>query len=224
MIKMDNKEKILKDLENSVIDGDDKKAISSSNEAIANGVDAYTAISDGLAKGMEVMGEKYEKGTTFIPELLVASDAMYAGMDVLKPHLPKEDSSNGPHYRGVIGVMEGDTHDIGKNLVKTMLETAGFTVFDLGRDVPPKRFVETAIKEKVDIICLSSLMTTAVLTMEDVIIMLKREGIRDKVKVMVGGACVSPSFAQRIGADGYASNASAAVAEAKQLLNGKKRD
>jgi dimethylamine corrinoid protein len=219
MSKNVDKEKILKDLADSVISGDEKKAISSSNQAISSGVEAYTAISNGLAKGMEIMGEKYEQGTTFIPELLVASDAMYAGMDILKPHLPKEDSSNGPHYRGVIGVMEGDTHDIGKNLVKTMLETAGFTIFDLGRDVPPKRFVETAIKERADIICLSSLMTTAVLTMEDVIIMLKREGIRDKVKVMVGGACVSPSFAQRIGADGYAPNASAAVAEAKKLLN-----
>jgi dimethylamine corrinoid protein len=127
-------------------------------------------------------------------------------------------------YRGIIGVMEGDTHDIGKNLVKIMFEAAGFKMIDLGRDVPVQRFVDTAMKEKADLICLSSLMTTAMIGMADVTSALVKEGVRDRFKVMVGGACVSAVFARRIGADGYAASASAAIAEAKRILPGKKNE
>jgi corrinoid protein of di/trimethylamine methyltransferase len=210
---------ILNELAESVVAMDEEKAMRTSKKALDNQIDPYLAISEGLAKGMEIMGAGYEKGTCFVPELLLASDAMYAGVDVLKPHLVAQKTvPKSANYRAVIGVMEGDTHDIGKNLVKIMFEAAGFQMFDLGRDVSPQRFFEAAVKEKVDLICLSSLMTTSVAAMQDVITMLINEGVRHKFKVMVGGACVSPAFAQRIGADGFASNASAAVKAAKLLL------
>ena len=213
---------ILKELAESVIEMDEKKTVALSLEALDSGIDAYTAISDGLAKGMEILGERYELGICFIPELLVASDAMYAGMDILKPHLLDEKSTfRGRLPPGVIGVIEGDTHDIGKNLVKTMFEASGFKMIDLGRDVPPSRFADAAAKESAGLICLSSLITTAMITMADVITGLTKANLRTQVKVMVGGACVSPAFARRIGADGYAPNASAAVAEARRLLDGK---
>lgn len=210
---------ILEELANSVIEMDEKKAVRLCEEAMAKGVDPYLAISQGLAQGMKTMGEGYEKGTCFVPELLLASDAMYAGMNVLRPHLKvAKDSAN---YRVVIGVVEGDTHDIGKNLVKIMLEAAGFQMTDLGSDVPLSRFVETAVAEKADMICLSSLMSTTMLRMADFITMLSEEGVRERFKVMVGGACVSPSFARQIGADGYAPDALAAVRKARTLLEAK---
>jgi len=210
---------ILKDLANSVIALDEDQAVTSSKEALDAKIEAYSAISNGLAKGMEVMGEKYEKGTCFVPELLIASDAMYAGMDILKPHLVTDKVANAAKtYKGVIGVMEGDTHDIGKNLVKIMFEAAGFKMIDLGRDVPANRFVETAVKENADVICLSSLMTTAALGMGEVVVQLQRLGIREKYKILIGGACVSQNYAQKIGADAYAANAAAAVKTAKSLL------
>ncbi|MGD9117093.1 MAG: corrinoid protein [Dehalococcoidia bacterium] len=207
---------ILEGLANSVIEMAEKKAVRLCEEALQNNIDPYLAISQGLARGMEVMGQGYEKGTCFVPELLLASDAMYAGMNVLRPHLKvTKDSAN---YKVVIGVTEGDTHDIGKNLVKIMLEADGFQMIDLGADVPLNRFVETAVAEKADMICLSSLMSTTMLRMADFITMLSEEGVRERFKVMVGGACVSPSFARRIGADGYAPDALAAVRKARALL------
>jgi dimethylamine corrinoid protein len=217
-----NPDTILNELAESVVAMDENKTIALSLKALSSGIDAYTAISKGLAKGMEIMGENYEKGICFIPELLIASDAMYAGMDILKPHLKTDESMfEGGQPIGVIGVIEGDTHDIGKNLVKTMFEVSGFKMIDLGRDVPPKRFIETAVKEDAGLICLSSLMTTAMIKMADVITGLTQASLKPKIKVMVGGACISPAFSRRIGADGYAPNALAAVAEAKRLLNEK---
>ena len=212
-------QKILDELADSVVSLDEIKAVELSHKALEYQVDAYSAITFGLARGMDIMGQRYEKGICFVPELLIASDAMYAGMDVLKPHL-KKDSLSVPvnTFKGVIGVIEGDTHDIGKNLVKIMFEADGFVMTDLGRDVPAKKFVDTAVKEQSDVICISSLMTTAMNGMKDVITTLVKEGIRDKVKVMVGGACVSPVFAQKIGADGYAPSAGAAVKLGRKLL------
>jgi dimethylamine corrinoid protein len=214
---------IIDGLTDAVVNMDEAKAIRLSKEAISNGIDAYQAISKGLARGMEIVGENYDKGVYFVPELLVASDAMNAGMEILKPHLKTGKSLfKGKQPIIVIGVTEGDTHDIGKNLVKIMMEVSGFQIVDLGRDVPIRRFVDSAVAEKADLICLSSLMSTTMLRMGDIIKLLVSEGLRDNFKVMVGGACISPVFAQRIGADGYAPNAIAAVAKAKKLLNGKK--
>jgi dimethylamine corrinoid protein len=209
---------ILSGLAEAVVAMDEDRAAYLSKKAVDSGIDAYLAISKGLARGMEIMSEGYQKGIYFVPELLLASDAMNAGMSVLKPHISEDNSSTRVTHTVVIGVTEGDTHDIGKNLVKTMMEASGFRIIDLGRDVPIRRFVDTAAHEKADIICLSSLMSTTMLRMGDIIKLLTEEGIRERFKVMVGGACVSPAFASQIGADGYAPNASTAVVKAKALL------
>lgn len=213
-------DRLLKKLADSVVEMDEKKAARLAREAVLKGIDPYLAISKGLARGMEIVGEQYEKGISFIPELLLSSDAMYAGMDILKPYLLRKRSGINNNYRVVIGVVEGDIHDIGKNMVKIMLESAGFQVFDLGRDVPLQRFVEESIDKEADLICLSSLMSTSMLAMGDFIHMLSVRGVRQEFKVMVGGACISQAFANKIGADGYAPNAMAAVRKARILLKG----
>ncbi len=133
--------------------------------------------------------------------MLLCSDAMYVGLDILRPHLPETSSED--KVKAVIGVVEGDTHDIGKNLVKIMMETAGFEMIDLGRDVPLQKFVDTAIENHADIVCMSTLMTTTMGGMETVINLLKEAGIRDQVKVMIGGGPISQKFADKIGADSY---------------------
>jgi dimethylamine corrinoid protein len=212
---------ILKGLAESVVEMDEKKAARLAQEAVVKGVDPYLAISKGLAKGMEIVGEQYEKGISFIPELLLSSDAMYAGIEVLKPHLlTRKQTAARENYRIVIGVVEGDVHDIGKNMVKIMLEADGFEVIDLGRDIPLRRFIETAIQEKADMICLSALMSTSMLALADFIQMSIDEGVRQEFKIMVGGACISQAFANKIGADGYAPDAMAAVRKARNLLRG----
>lgn len=170
----------------------------------------------GLVEGMKRASDLYEEGEYFVPELIVCSDAMYAGIEELQKAMP--DAAQETIGKVVIGVVEGDTHDIGKNLVRIMLETGGFEVYDLGRDVPADAFVDYVKNHDVDIICMSSLMTTTMPGMAEVIEKLKGEGLRDKVKVMVGGAPVSPAFAEKIGADGYTKNAIEAVAFAKGLV------
>lgn len=179
--------------------------------------DAYQAIEQGLACGMERAGQLFEEEEYFIPELLMCSDAMYAGIEVLTPHIPVKDGLG--KHRVVIGVVAGDTHDIGKNLVKIMLEASGFEVFDLGRDVPAQLFVNRAIELKAEIIALSTLMTTTMDVMEEVVRLVKVAEPAGTMKVMVGGGPVSQAFAQRIGADGYAANASEAVRVARRLVN-----
>ena len=149
-------------------------------------------------------------------DVLLCSDAMYAGLEVLRPHLPE--TAEGGKTRAVIGVVEGDTHDIGKNLVKIMLDTAGFEMYDLGRDVPLDAFVEKAAEVNASLVCMSTLMTTTMDGMRIVIEKLKEKGIRDKVKVMIGGSPISQKFADEIGADGYSVNAVEAVKLAKRLM------
>ncbi|MBI9047740.1 MAG: corrinoid protein [Anaerolineaceae bacterium] len=210
----DLKERLLQELSNSVVDMDDVKTIEIAQNFVKNNLDAYEAIDQGLASGMERAGKLYEEEEYYIPELLMCSDAMYAGLDVLKPYLGKNEG--GHKYKVVIGVVEGDTHDIGKNLVKIMLETSGFEVVDLGRDVPPMAFVEKAKEIDADIIALSTLMTTTMENMEKVVQILKDER-NDKIKVMVGGGCISPKFADKIGAY-YSSDASKAAKMARSLV------
>jgi methanogenic corrinoid protein MtbC1 len=170
---------------------------------------------DGLVDGMNRAGKLYEEEEYFVTDLLLCSDAMYIGLDILRPYLPE--ASGKDAVTGVIGVVEGDTHDIGKNLVKIMLETAGFRMVDLGRDVPLKKFVETAKEENASFICLSTLMTTTMGGMETVIQLLEEAGLRDRIKVMIGGGPISQKFADQIGADGYSQNAVEAVKLAKRL-------
>ena len=211
----DIKKKLFKELADAVVDMDEDKVVATAEEVVAADLDAYEAIEKGLSAGMERAGQLFDEEEYFIPELLICSDAMYAGMDVLKPHISRE--SVDEKRRVVIGVIQGDTHDIGKNLVKIMLETSGFDVTDLGRDIPPARFVETAREINADIIALSTLMTTTMDGMGEVVRQLDAQGVRDRFKVIVGGGPISQGFADRIGADGYAVNAADAVRLARRL-------
>jgi dimethylamine corrinoid protein len=209
------KEELLQGLDRAVVEMDEELVVELANQVISEGIDPFEAIDQGLSKGMERAGQLFEEEEYFIPELLMCSDAMYAGLDLLKPHLQTTREKKGTV---VIGVIQGDTHDIGKNLVKIMLETSGFDVTDLGRDIPPSRFVESAIEKNAQIIALSTLMTTTMEGMQEVVQLLKNQGIRDRFKVIVGGGPISPGFATRIGADGYATNAAEAVKLAKRLV------
>jgi len=208
-------EEYYRELSDSVVEMDEERTLTAANAALAAGVDPYNAIQQGLSHGMERAGQLFEEEEYFIPELLMCSDAMYAGLEVLKPHLKKNAVSSGTV---VIGVIEGDTHDIGKNMVRIMFETGGFKVIDLGRDVAPQRFVDAARDSSADIIAMSTLMTTTMDGMGTVVKLLGEANLRSGVKVMVGGGPISPGFAKRIGADGYAVNAAEAVKLARKLV------
>lgn len=209
---------LLKGLSDAVVDMDETGTVTLAKEVVEEQHDSYQAIEKGLADGMDRAGKLFEEEEYFIPELLMCSDAMYAGLDILKPHLKIDNQKE--KYKAVIGVVEGDTHDIGKNLVKIMLETSGFEIFDLGRDVPPKDFVSKAKEVNAQIIALSTLMTTTMDGMAEVIRLLKQENIREKFAVMVGGGPISQSFADRIGADGYSKDAAEAARLARRLAEG----
>ena len=211
-----DKEKLLAELDRCVLEMEDEAVTGVAQEYVDNGYDAYEGIVNGLSRGMEKAGELYEQEEYFVPELLICSDAMYNGLDVLRPHLPK-DASHGS-VAVVIGVVQGDTHDIGKNLVKIMLEAAGFQVYDLGRDVEPRAFVEKAKEVGARIICLSTLMTTTMHNMKAVVDLLREEGLQDQIKVMIGGGPVSQAYAAQIGADAYTTDAAAAAGWAKGMV------
>lgn len=211
-----NKDELYKKLADTVVEMDEEETVNICKQVIAEKLDAYEAIVKGLSAGMDQAGKLFDEEEYFVPELLLCSDAMYAGLDVLKPHIKAKD--NKLKQKVVIGVVEGDTHDIGKNLVKIMLETAGFDIVDLGRDVPPSIFVEKAKEEKAKIIVISTLMTTTIEGMNEVIEILNKENIRDEFKVMIGGGPISQGYADKIGADGYSANAAEAVKLAKKLV------
>ncbi len=211
-----NKEEIFKKLSDSVVNMEEEEALDLAKKVVEEKIDAYEAIEKGLSDGMNRAGKLFEEEEYFVPELLMCSDAMYSGLNILKPHL--KNVENGRKSKIVIGVVEGDTHDIGKNLVKLMLETSGFEIIDLGRDVPAQKFVDEAKNNDADIIAISSLMTTTMDIMEEVIKILEKEKVRDSFKVMVGGGPISKNFADKIGADGYSVNASEAVRLAKHLV------
>ena len=211
---MDN-EILFKKLSDAVVEMDEDAAVKYSNQAVEDKVDPYAAIDRGLADGMARAGQLFEEEEYFVPELILCSDAMNAGIDILKPHLSQ--SAEVVRHRAVIGVVEGDTHDIGKNLVKIMLDAAGFDVLDLGRDVPPAVFVDKAIEYDAELILLSSLMTTTMDNMAQVIRMLATRGLRERFKVAVGGGPISQAFADRVGADGYGRDAVDAVRVCRSL-------
>lgn len=210
------KSDILQNLAQAVIDMDMTRARKTAAEAINAHMDPYEAITDGLARGMDKVNELFETEEYFVPEILLCADAMYAGIEVLKPYLPKESAYH--KKKVVIGVVKGDTHDIGKNLVKIMLDNAGFEIHDLGRNVPYAKFIDTAGELNADLVCLSTLMTTTMDGMQVVIEDMKKAGILSRV--MVGGGPISPGFAKNIGADGYAKNAAEAVKVAKGMFQG----
>ena len=213
---MATKEELLQKMSDMVFEMEDEEIADVCEEYIESGYEALDGILHGLVDGMNRASEMYDQEEYFVTDLLLCSDAMYAGLDVLRPHLP-EDASVGEAKKAVIGVVEGDTHDIGKNLVKIMMETAGFEMFDLGRDVPLDSFVEKAKEVDADLIMMSTLMTTTMPGMKEVINKLKEQGIRDSIKVMVGGSPISQKYAEDIGADGYSRNAVEAVEVAKRL-------
>lgn len=212
----ENEHDLYKALSDAVVGMEEDRARELSIEAVERGFDAYMTIERGLVEGMGRAGELFESEEYFIPELLLCSDAMYAGLDILRPHLKIEDV-NQQRFKVVIGVVEGDTHDIGKNLVKIMLEASGFVVIDLGRDIPAQKFVDTAVSENADIIALSTLMTTTMDAMAEVIENLQKLNLRERFKVIIGGGPISSAFAKRIQADGYANSAPNAVKLVKQL-------
>ena len=174
-------------------------------------------LAKGLIAGMKEVGQLFSKKIFFVPEVLLASDAFYAGFEIIKPLIKKTQSLT--KGKIVIGVVEGDIHDIGKNIVKVMLDVSGYEVIDLGKDVSTRKFVDAVIKEKPQILALSSLMTTSMMQMKDVINIMKNNGLRQDVKVIVGGAPVSQEFAQLIKADGYAEDAAKAVKVVETLVN-----
>lgn len=194
----------------SVCSMDEEATRAVAREVLTHKIDALTAMNEGLSAGMN------EAGEYFVPELLLCSDAMVAGLEILRPHLPRESILG--KAKVVIGVVRGDVHDIGKNLVALTCEVAGFEVCNLGKDVPPEAFVAKVREVNADLLCLSTMMSTTMDGMADVIELLTRTNLREKVVVIVGGGPVSRSFADCIGADGYAENAIRAARLAKELL------
>ena len=194
-----------------------EQAVDVTNQAIADGVEPQAIINGYMIKAMEEVGQRFQRGEAFVPNLLMAARAMKGSLDILKP-LMKGDASN-TLGKVVIGTVKGDLHDIGKNLVASMLEGCGFEVINLGVDVPSEKFIAAIKENNADILCLSALLTTTMNYMKDVIEALKADGLRDKVKVMVGGAPVTALFAEQVGADGYSEDASEAVALARRLVS-----
>jgi len=211
--KMDE---VLKGIKEGLIAGEIRKVEGLVEKALANGIPAKQILDDGLVAGMDVVGQRFKADEMFIPEVLLCAKVMHAGMEILKPALIEGgDQSIGTF---VIGTVQGDLHDIGKNLVKMMLQGAGFKVVDLGIDTKPQAFVEAIKEHGADIVGMSALLTTTMPMMGVTINAIKEAGLRDQVKVMVGGAPVTASFAEKVGADAFGSNAASAVDMAKQLL------
>jgi len=206
----------LKALAEAIISGNQEEARRLTQQALDEGVPAEQVLNEGLIAGMQVVGEKFKRNEFYVPEVLIAARAMKAAMELLRPLLAQTDAVT----RGtvVIGTVRGDLHDIGKNLVAMMLEGGGFRVVDLGVDVAPEKFAEAVQAENAQIVGLSALLTTTMPAMKDTIEALEQAGVRDKVKVIIGGAPVTQEYADEIGADGYAPDAASAVDKAKELL------
>ena len=209
-------EPVISEIFEAILEGQQKKAVEKVNQALAENVDPSVILNEGMVKAMAEVGRLFEEGEYYVPEMLIAARAMQSGLAILKPHLVQADvKSSG---KVVAGTVKGDLHDIGKNLVAMMLEGAAFEIVDLGSDVSPEKFVEAVRSTGADIVAMSALLTTTMPNMKTTIEALEAAGLRDKVKVIVGGAPLTPEYAKQIGADGYASDASRAVALAKSLV------
>ena len=214
MLSEERKREILDAISKAVVQYDEDQSVRWCKTALEEGLDAYEATMRGLTAGMDAVSELYTRREYFVPELLVCSDALYAGLDILRPHIRTDSAVH--KAKLLLGVVEGDIHDIGKNLVKTMFEASGWQVVDLGKDVKLDRFVEEQKNFKADLVGLSALMTTSMMAIEKAIGMLK---VADpEVKVLVGGAPLNPEIAAKFGADGYAEDAVRAVQEASHLI------
>lgn len=208
----------LERLSKSVIDGDIDTVKTAVKEALKAGINPLEIVDKGLAKGIRAVGERYGKGEIFLTELLMGAEAMKTGMEIITPEIQRQKKELKKVGSMVIGTVSGDIHDLGKNIVAALFSAHGFSVVDLGVDVPDQRFIDKVKEVKPDILGLSALMTSTIPKQRDLINMLKSAGLRDKVKVMVGGAAVNEDFARQIGADGYAENANDAVVRAKALV------
>ena len=206
----------LEQLSASLQQGADAKVAELTKEAIDNGLEAKQILDEGLIAGMTIVGERFKKHELFLPHVLLAAKAMYAGLDLLKPLLLKQGVPS--LGKVVIGTVQGDLHDIGKNLVGIMLKGAGFEIIDLGKDVSPESFVDTAISENAQVIGLSALLTTTMPTMKKVVDLANERNVRDKFKIVIGGAPLSNEYAQQIGADAYCFDAISAVDRVKQFV------
>jgi 5-methyltetrahydrofolate--homocysteine methyltransferase len=200
----------------SLIECDEAKVLKLVQDALDEGVAAKEILNQALIAGMDIVGEKMENGDMFIPEVLMAAKVMSAAVGILKPLLAAEDMS--AMGRVIIGTVKGDLHDIGKNLVAMMLESAGFEVYNLGVDISPDKFVSEVNEKNANMVCLSALLTTTMPMMKQTIDAVVESGLRDRVKIMVGGAPVTKNYANEIGADGYAPDAGSATKLAKTLL------
>ena len=212
-----SREDLIKAALKAVVDGDEEAAVDVANKVIAEGLDPVEFISEGLAKGMITVGDLFAKEEYALPQVLLSAGAMQQAMDLLDPHIPRQDVKKKMGVV-VIGTVQGDIHEIGKRIVGTMLEVYGFEVHDLGADVPIEKFIEKAKEFKADIVATSALMTTTMMSQKKLEEALKEAGLRDSVKTMVGGAAVTKEWADSIGADGYGQDVTEAVDAAKQLV------
>ena len=212
---MASKEELHEKLKNAVIEYQEEESQEAAQAVLDEGYDPLEAIMDGLAAGMEVVGDLYDRNEYFVPEVLMCADALYAGLDILRPHIPKDEK----HVKAqvVIGSVQGDVHDIGKNLVKMMFDVAGWQVHDLGRDVPLEKFVEEQLRTDSEVVAMSAMMTTTMLGMKKVIQMIKEKN--PNVGIMLGGAPVTQDVANLFGADGYAESAGNAVSEGIKMIS-----
>jgi corrinoid protein of di/trimethylamine methyltransferase len=211
---MATKEELHEKLKNGVVEYEEEEVQEAAQAVLDEGYDPLEAIMEGLAAGMEVVGDLYDRNEYFVPEVLMCADALYAGLDILRPHVPKDDSK--VNAQVVIGSVQGDVHDIGKNLVKMMFDVAGWTVHDLGRDVALEKFVEEQLKTDSEVVAMSAMMTTTMLGMKKVIELIKEKN--PNVGIMLGGAPVTQDVANLFGADGYAESAGNAVSEGIKMI------
>ena len=207
---------ILQKIASNLYDGDDEAVAELVQQAVDQGMDVQEVLSGGLIAGMDEVGKDFKAGDLFVPEVLVAARAMHAGMGILRPLLAESEVPSAGTY--IIGTVEGDLHDIGKNLVKMMLEGAGFETVDLGTDVKPDAFVDAVREHQPKVVGMSALLTTTMVNMKTTIEALEEAGLRDSVKIMIGGAPVTAAFAEEIGADAYAPDAASAVDVARDLV------
>ena len=211
---MASKEELQEQMKNGVVEYEEDTVKEAAQGWLDDGYDPLEGIMDGLAAGMEIVGELYDKNEYFVPEVLMCADALYAGLAILRPHVPKKE--DGINAQVVIGSIQGDVHDIGKNLVKMMFDVAGWDVHDLGRDVPLEKFVEEQLRTDSEVVAMSAMMTTTMMGMKKVIKMIKEKN--PDVAIMLGGAPVTKDVANLFGADGYAESAGNAVSEGIKMI------
>jgi 5-methyltetrahydrofolate--homocysteine methyltransferase len=215
---MNSKSEVIENLRKAVLDLDADRVKAAAEEAVRLEIDPIEAIDDGLAKGVRTIGDKFAIGEAFLTELVMAGEAMKAGVEVLRPVILRRKLQRKSTGIVVIGTVRGDIHDIGKNIVAVMLESAGFEVNDLGVDVPPDKFLDKTKESKAQIVAMSALLTVTTPEQKNTVLAIEKAGIRKNVKVAVGGAAVTPEWAREIGAEGYSDNAVDAVELFKKLV------